>query len=262
MLMQEIRIVPSSWQGNRGYISHYYRENKVILDSYLERLLRQANHYQFLSGNQNAGCFAIGEEGSTLVFFHVMADYAALSQQLFLQARHFEMVTGAMLPTGDEQFLSLAVDNFQRLEKQAYFALYTDQVKVEHVRPISITPLAATKDSYEYSLAPDFLGYKIDDIQQGNKHLTLYSAHHASNLIGFGNLEYSTLTDFASTGMFVFPEHRQKGYGKSILWQLNKLARAEGAQPISGCWYYNHNSKKSMEAAGGYSGTRLLRFYF
>jgi uncharacterized membrane-anchored protein YitT (DUF2179 family) len=36
----------------------------------------------------------------------------------------------------------------------------------------------------------------------------------------------------------------------------------KGYTAVSGCWYYNHNSKKTMESAGGYSKTRLLKFYF
>jgi hypothetical protein len=30
----------------------------------------------------------------------------------------------------------------------------------------------------------------------------------------------------------------------------------------SGCWYYNHNSRKTIESAGRYSRTRLLNVTF
>lgn len=66
----------------------------------------------------------------------------------------------------------------------------------------------------------------------------------------------------ASIGMFVMPDKRQNGYAASILKVLQKLVESKGYKARSGCWYYNHNSKKSMESAGAFSKTRLLRFYF
>jgi hypothetical protein len=62
--------------------------------------------------------------------------------------------------------------------------------------------------------------------------------------------------------MIVREEYRQKGYGANILNGLKNIVKTKGLIPISGCWYYNHNSKKTMESAGAYSRTRLLRFYF
>jgi len=62
--------------------------------------------------------------------------------------------------------------------------------------------------------------------------------------------------------MIVREEYRQKGYGANILNGLKNIVKADGKIPVSGCWYYNHNSRKTIESAGAFSKTRLLRFYF
>jgi predicted acetyltransferase len=69
-------------------------------------------------------------------------------------------------------------------------------------------------------------------------------------------------TETMSIGMFVMEKHRRRGVAANILQQLKEIARAQARKPVSGCWYYNHNSKKSMETAGGQPWSRLLRFYF
>lgn len=52
--------------------------------------------------------------------------------------------------------------------------------------------------------------------------------------------------------------HRRKGVGRSIQMHLAEFCRKKGLIPISGCCYYNHLSKKTMESAGCYSQTRYL----
>jgi predicted acetyltransferase len=82
-------------------------------------------------------------------------------------------------------------------------------------------------------------------------------------LVGFGVVETGrVLPGIASIGMYVMEDKRRMGYAKNILRQLCERMTAEGYSCRSGCWYYNHNSLKSMESAGAYSKTRLLRFYF
>jgi glucan-binding YG repeat protein len=75
-------------------------------------------------------------------------------------------------------------------------------------------------------------------------------------------IEFSSFLTFASVGMYVIEQHRCKGYAGDILYLESQIAEREGYTAISGCWYYNHNSKKSMESIGGFAKSRLLRFYF
>jgi hypothetical protein len=40
------------------------------------------------------------------------------------------------------------------------------------------------------------------------------------------------------------------------------ICAQQGRRPIAGCWYYNHLSKKTLEKAGLFSQTRLLKFLY
>ena len=62
-----------------------------------------------------------------LVSFNIFDEFKNLSQELFSIAREYESVKEAMIPTGDEFFLSLAIDNYVRLEKCSYFSVLTER---------------------------------------------------------------------------------------------------------------------------------------
>jgi predicted acetyltransferase len=62
--------------------------------------------------------------------------------------------------------------------------------------------------------------------------------------------------------MIVVEGERQKGYGTMTLRALRKRCIGQNITPIAGCWYFNHQSKKTIEASGFYSQTRLLRIVF
>ncbi len=64
------------------------------------------------------------------------------------------------------------------------------------------------------------------------------------------------------TGMFTNPKYRQQGVGRSIILHLKEICNEKGIIPLPGCWYYNHESKKTLESAGYISRTRLLRIEF
>ena len=118
------------------------------------------------------------------------------------------------------------------------------------------------KDEEILNICHDFLESEIENIKRGIDE-EIYIARYENKIIGFGIIEYQKIVNiYASIGMIVCEEYRQKGFGTNILNGLKNIVKAKGLQAISGCWYYNHNSKKTMESAGAYSKTRLLRVYF
>ena len=52
---------------------------------------------------------------------------------------------------------------------------------------------------------------------------------------------------------------RGKGVGTATIALLRAECHRRGIRPVAGCWYYNHTSKRTLERAGMYSPTRLLR---
>src|SRR5215218_9266606 len=81
--------------------------------------------------------------------------------------------------------------------------------------------------------------------------------------VGFGILVKSTLyDDVASIGMFTIERFRQAGVGTATIAMLIEECRRRSLRPVAGCWYYNHRSRRTLQRAGMYSPTRLLKIDF
>jgi N-acetylglutamate synthase-like GNAT family acetyltransferase len=259
-ILNNIVIKKCTYENIMKYISDYYKENKIIVDSFWEGQIRESNFY-VIEYNQNIiGYFAINNE-MVLTLFNVFEPYRNISQVLFEIVKKYESVKEALIPTGDEFFISHAVDNYTKMERQAYFSIYTEK-NPERIIDIKLELANIEKDGDILNICHDFLKGEVENIRKGIDE-EIYIARYENNVIGFGVIEYQKIVNvYASIGMIVREEYRQKGFGANILNGLKNIVKGKGLQAISGCWYYNHNSKKTMESAGAYSKTRLLRFYF
>ncbi len=247
-----------------GEVSSYYETNQITVDSFWEDHVVKSNFYQIFVNDHKAGFFAIYNQ-SMITLFHMFDQYARYGQRVFEDVKRFEQVTNAFIPTGDEFFLSHAIDNFAKLEKQAYFSNYTDsEVAKDKRKVLELKRIVTEEDVAFLNFAVDFFDADSKErILSGTEHYQVYKIEECGILVGFGVVEFGRIIkNIASIGMYVMPDRRQNGYAASILKVLQKLVESKGYKARSGCWYYNHNSKKSMESAGAFSKTRLLRFYF
>jgi hypothetical protein len=259
-ILSIVNIEKCDFKDIKTFVAEYYIGNKIIVDSFWENHVRESNHYKIMRDNEIIGYFSINN-GTILVIFNVFENYRNISQDLFAIAKKYESVKEALIPTGDEFLISYAIDNYVKIEKQAYFSIYTDKAP-NKIIPIELNLANIEKDMETLNLCHDFLKSEIENINNLIDE-EIYIAKHENNVIGFGIVEYQKIVDiYASIGMIVREEYRQKGYGANILNGLKNIVKSKGKIPVSGCWYYNHNSKKTMESAGAYSKTRLLRFYF
>jgi GNAT superfamily N-acetyltransferase len=242
-------------------VQKYYIENRIIVDSFWEDHVLESNHYKIVSEGITVGFFAIHHK-QLLTLFNLDIEYVHYAQKLFQKVKHYEEVFEAFIPTGDELFLSLALDNFTKLEKQAYFSLDSQrEIDSSKIKQGFILTLAEMKDIdliKQYS--DNFFG---EGLEQHIIVSQIYIARLLNEVVGFGIIEYGRVVpSFASIGMFVRPEYRCQGMATNILLSLKDVVYTKGLNPISRCWYYNHNSKKSAQSAGLCSKTRLLRIHF
>lgn len=256
-----IKFQKRNWSDLKEITTKYYFENNILIESYFEDHLLGSNHYQILFDDKRIGCLAIHKD-SMIVMFNVIEPYRNRSQEIFAEVKKLEQVTCAMVPTGDEFFLSHCIDNFARLEKQAYLAIYTDAVMGKPFKPIELHLADVKKDKEVFKLSKGFLDEEIEKIENGNEYESIYVVKMDENIVGFGVVQYSSILNYASIGMYVCEQERGIGIARSILHHLKVIVQEKGYIAVSGCWYYNHNSKKSMESAGAYSKTRLLKFHF
>ena len=242
-------------------VKQYYTENRIIVDSFWENQVLESSTYIILAEGKIIGFFAIHHK-QLLTLFNVDTKYVHYAQELFNKAKHYEEVFEAFIPTGDELFLSLALDDFTKVEKQAYFSMDSQrEIESYKINQDFIVTLALVGDldlirKYSDNFFEEGLIYHLEATH-------IYIARLLNEVVGFGIIEYGRVVPhFASIGMFVRAEYRCQGMATNILLSLKKVVLAKGLQPISGCWYYNHNSKKSAQSAGMCSKTRLLRIHF
>lgn len=248
------------WEEIRASVQNYYQTRNILVDSFWEDHVRSSNLYRIRLGEEEIGWFAIYEE-TILTLFWVCPEYAALAPDLFLRARNYECVKEAFVPTGDESFLALALDQYSSAEKQAFFFRYSGRAPRYNLN-ISLHHVDVEKDTRQLKLTGGYFDEDIRKIKSGARE-EIYTAELDHVIVGFGVLEYATVVPSSvSIGMYVCEEYRQRGIACSILTHLRERVKNQGLTPISGCWYYNHNSKKSLESAGAYAVSRLLRFHF
>lgn len=257
----EITFQNCAFKEIKEKVSQYYTENHIIVDSFWEEHVLASSSYIILAEGKIIGFFAIHHK-QLLTLFNLDIEYVNYAQELFNKAKHYEEVFEAFIPTGDELFLSLALDDFSKIEKQAYFSMDSQrEIESYKVNKHFILTLATVGDidlirQYSDNFFEEGLIYHVEA-----RHI--YIARLLDEVVGFGIIDYGRVVPhFASIGMFVRAEYRCQGMATNILLSLKNLVHEKGLQPISGCWYYNHNSKKSAQSAGLCSKTRLLRIYF
>jgi GNAT superfamily N-acetyltransferase len=227
------------------------------IDSYLEDHLLQARPYRILVDGEGAGWTAI-HNLSLITHFSLDAPHRHRGQRVFAQVRKLEQVREAYVPTCDEFFLAHALDEYRLLEKQAYFF----QARPGAQRPLSAARLDAPPRSRRGPRADDDAGrgllrphveWRVADGQ-------ITVAECDGEIAGFGVIERSTLyAAAASIGMITVEAQRGRGVGTAIIGALLDECARQQLTAIAGCWYYNHFSKQTLEKAGMYTQTRLLK---
>ena len=188
-----------------------------------------------------------------------MGSARRLGQQVFAQVLQQHAIKSAYVPTCDEFFLSHALDTYIELKKQAYFFVEGDAV----LKPVDAEltyRLAQPSDADAMqAISGDFLDKHEARIQNGELHVGMRN----NTLIAIGVIERSKLLKHrASIGMFTHEQHRQQGIGAQTIRYMRGVCHVEGLASIAGCWYYTHASKKTLEAAGMVTKTRLLRIEY
>lgn len=232
----------------------YLSTLSAVNDDFWEEHVFGSQVYRIEYSGETIGMFGIYRK-ENLTFFYMPLPYLRHAQPAFTAILERLAPRYAFVPTSDELFLSLCMDNHKTVEKQAYFFRHSEA----SVRPpewgYELLRLAEPSDE------ADILDNEgvADNIRLGK----YYVMRKDGVFLGQGFLNRNQLTpNTASIGMSVHPDYRQKGVGRSIMLHLTRICHEKGLAPYCGCWYYNHNSKRTLESAGFVTKTRLLKVWF
>ncbi len=236
-------------------IEEYILELSSPIDSFLEEHIQASAFYMIKDGSQAVGYYAI-HNNELLTQFYIRRSSQMQSQWMFNHVIEHHACKSLFVPTCDELFLSLAIDKDFIISKQAYF------FQESHV---DIPEIILDDDQFRIANMDDLAqiqqisGEFLDQYERRIANGELFTYYRGNVLHGIGVIEKSKMfNDHASIGMLTNEAYRKQGIGKSIILLLRKWCRQQGIKPISGCWYYNEASKRTLESAGMVTKTRLL----
>ncbi|MCM3627766.1 GNAT family N-acetyltransferase [Paenibacillus glycanilyticus] len=224
-------------------------------DSFLEDHILTSVFYRIQDGPEDAGYYAIHKQ-ELLTQFYIRKPYLKHAQPLFLEALERHAVKNLFVPTCDELFLSLAIDQDFKINKQAYFFQDSQSAMVASPSEGEVFRLARED---ELQAIQRVCGDFLSDYKHWIAAERLFVFYRAADLLGIGIMETSRMFDgHASIGMFTNEAFRKQGNGKALIVHLRRWCKEHGITAICGCWYYNEASKRTLESAGMVTKTRLL----
>jgi GNAT superfamily N-acetyltransferase len=252
----ETHFAPVAFAEVREATRQHLRALPSAIDSFLEDHILASNHYRIVVAGETAGFASIHEE-RLITQFALAEPYRRCGQALFGELRRMEQVRSAFVPTCDEFFLAHALDDYRQLAKQAYFfAAPSDVGEAAASDRYSMRPAAIDDANFVRQESGDFFEHLERHIAAGELFVTLRDEEP----VGFGILVKSMLyEDVASIGMYTIERIRRVGVGTATIAMLIAECRRRSLRPVAGCWYYNHRSRQTLQRAGMYSPTRLLK---
>lgn len=251
-----IAFEPTTFDALAGAIRDHLATLPSALDSYLEDHIVAAQHFRIVIAGAEAG-FAAIHGGKLIVQFVLAPPWRRYGQAVFARLRRQEEVQAALVPTSDEFYLAHALDEYRQLARQGYLFA---------AAPAAPNPAAKGRfllrpaEEADRPLIERESGDFFAPIARRLADRALFVTTRDDEPVGFGLAVRSALYPaVASIGMFTIERCRRAGVGAATIALLIEECARRDIRPIAGCWYYNHRSKATLERAGLYAATRLLR---
>ena len=255
------KFIPVKFEELKQIIMEHTSTFASPIDGFLVDHILGSNHYRILINDLDAGHFSI-HGGNLITGYYLEPQFSKFSQQVFLEIRHTENVQAAFVPTCDEFLLAHALDDAQEIKKQAYFFTHDPQKRPESDgKNFSIRVAEVSEFEYIKLRSHDF--FIDDELVEHLKNREVRISYHDHICVGFGLIIRSKLfLDVADIGMVTREAYRRKSFGRLTVQALINECLDNNIRISAGCWYYNHNSKKTLESAGMVSHTRLLKVHY
>ncbi|KAB3531542.1 GNAT family N-acetyltransferase [Alkaliphilus serpentinus] len=252
-MCNSFKFTESNWKENGIFLEDYLNQLSFPMDSYIEDHLEGAKVYTVLRDEEPIGFAATHKE--TLWFFYIRRDHVKVAQEAFEAFIKAKEIKGVYFQTSDTLLVSLTCDwEFEKF-KGAYF--FIDGKRVDKPNIKAENPEFKLAKNQDIPLILEKTGKFFDKLEERVSNETIFMLMEDGELLGCGIIEYGRyFKDCCSIGMITCKDHRQKGVGQYILWNLKEFCYNKELKPIAGCWYYNPLSKKTLEAVGMISVAR------
>ncbi|MGH2548580.1 MAG: GNAT family N-acetyltransferase [Thermomicrobiales bacterium] len=243
----------------KGQIREHLETLPSKIEDFMEEHIRASLALRIEIDGVSAGFAAIHSE-KLITQFSLKEPFRQQGQVVFARLRKMEQVTSAFVPTCDEFYLAHALDDHRQVLRQAYFFATTEAAL--HRDPPDGYRLEAAV-SADAAMIREVTGDFFEPVDERIAREELFLNWRGNELVGFGiKVDSYFYAQTASIGMFTIERYRGAGAGSATIAQLISMCGKRGIRPVAGCWYYNHRSKRTLERAGMYSPTRLLRIEY
>ena len=125
---------------------------------------------------------------------------------------------------------------------------------------IPITTFQSFYGKYEESVNITVSSFSKEDYEDVIEKKELYVLEKEKEMLGIGIVVRNKIMENCiSIGVLTKASKRKLGVGRSIILHLKRIAFELGLTPVAGCWYYNAESRLTLESAGYITKSKLLR---
>lgn len=251
-----ISFYKSDWRNNKLFLEQYLDTLPYPMESFMEDNLENSEVFSINAEEHHIGFAAKQEE--TLYFFYIEKSWIRLGEYIFERFIKEHDVSSVFFQTSDTFLVSLVCDWEFDKKKGAYF--FMDAGRKEKPSGILESYIFKAAKSEDVEMIRQYTGDFFDNLEKRIEQGTIYMLVEENILLGCGIIEYGRLfKEYGSIGMITSKDQRKKGVGQMILWHLKEICYEKGITPISGCWYYNTLSRKTLEKANMISIARGMR---
>jgi hypothetical protein len=250
-----IHFIETNLNQCSAFLEQYKQQIAIPYDNFLESYILGSAFYLIEINGQRCGFFGVNENLLTILFIDEL--HFTFGNQVLAEIKGRYPVKEAFVPTTDLAALSILLEDFKEIKIQAlHFSDTAKNVRPaefgrEYFRKAELADLAEIEQ-----IAGDFL----EDYAAKIKAEELFVLEKDEELLGIGVLEKNRIMENCmGTGMLTKESQRGRGVGRSIILHLKAMVYEMGMTPVPGCWYYNTNSRKTLESAGYITKSKLLR---
>ena len=236
-----------------------YAASLRLVDTFWDDMILQAELFRIAEDGKELGFVSRKRPEDLLTSFYLHNNAVFRLAEVFSYVKGILHPTGARVVTGDETFLSAALDHARHVEPQAFFFDLTDQKAAPPAFPRAWFYEAQEADLPELQETGFYHPAVI-----GNPENRIFVMRRPDGMfMGTGHIARSPFNrSWGAVGMYTAPGFRRTGVGRSMILFLTEITKEMGLTPICGCYCQNHASRRTLESCGYASRTRYLNLYF
>lgn len=245
-------------------LTEYARRLTGVTDDFWERHILDARLYRILAEGAPVGWLTLAE-GARLTALDIAPAHRSRASGLLDAAIDVLGISCAWAPTCDEGLLALCLDRARAVHPQAYlFDGATPHAVRPPEYPRALMRRIAPEEMAEVNrLSDDFFADDAteDSLRAGAQEV--YALEDGGEALGWGIIvPVRSRPGYMACGMVTREDMRRRGVGRSVQLHLGDICRERGQRPLSGCWWKNEASRRTIESAGRYTTTTLVDITF